>query len=131
MGDLIVVGYPGEPTAQDVRHGLIRLRHDAVARGSLSGLFWGVLLGLLFLFPLVPLVGMARSGSRPPGELGGTRRRPQGHPGHVRGALWPCGGTVLRTWLPRDAGQQLMKVLHGDDRAAQTWEQPASAGPPA
>ena len=33
--------------------------HHAVAWGSLSGLFWGVLIGLLFLFPLAPLVGVA------------------------------------------------------------------------
>lgn len=45
-------------------------------------------------------------------------------------ALRPYGGTALRTSLPRDA-EHLMKALHRDDRAAQTWEQPASAGPAA
>jgi uncharacterized membrane protein len=29
--------------------------HHAVAWGSLSGLFWGVLTGLLFAFPIAPL----------------------------------------------------------------------------
>jgi uncharacterized membrane protein len=38
------------------------------------------------------------------------------------------GGTLLRTSLPHDAEQQLMKALHGDDPAAPTWEQSASAG---
>ena len=44
-------------------------------------------------------------------------------------ALRPYGGTVLRTSLPHDAEQQLMKALHGDDPTAPTWEQLAgSAG---
>jgi uncharacterized membrane protein len=43
-------------------------------------------------------------------------------------ALQPYGGTVLQTSLPHDAEQQLMKALHGNDPAAPTWEQPASAG---
>lgn len=32
-------------------------------------------------------------------------------------ALRPYGGTVLKTSLPRDAQQELMKALHGDDAA--------------
>jgi uncharacterized membrane protein len=44
-------------------------------------------------------------------------------------ALRPYGGTVLRTSLSRDAEQELMKALHGDDPSAPTWEQSsASAG---
>ena len=43
-------------------------------------------------------------------------------------ALKPYGGTVLKTSLPHDAEQQLMKALHGDDPSAPTWQQPASAG---
>jgi uncharacterized membrane protein len=35
---------------------------------------------------------------------------------------------MLQTSLPHDAEQQLMKALHGDDPAAPTWQQPASAG---
>ena len=86
MSDLIVIGYPDEKTAQNVWEELVKLErdylvdledaavirrdqkgklhittpaHHAVAWGSFSGLFWGVLLGLLFLFPLAPLVGVA------------------------------------------------------------------------
>ena len=86
MSDLIVIGYPNEDTAQRVYDELMKLENDlvvdledaaiirrdqsgklhvttpahhAVAWGSLSGLFWGVLIGLLFLFPLAPLVGVA------------------------------------------------------------------------
>ena len=47
-------------------------------------------------------------------------------------ALRPYGGTVLRTSLPHEAEQQLMKILHGEDLKAPTWEQPtASPGAPA
>src|SRR6202034_4894565 len=86
MSDLIVIGYPDEETAQNVWDELVKLErdylvdledaavirrdqkgklhittpaHHAVAWGSFSGLFWGVLLGLLFLFPLAPLVCVA------------------------------------------------------------------------
>ena len=86
MSDLIVIGYPDEETAQNAWEKLVKLEHDylvdledaaiirrdqkgklhittpahhAVAWGSFSGLFWGVLIGLLFLFPLAPLVGVA------------------------------------------------------------------------
>src|ERR1700733_2916939 len=83
---MIVIGYPDEPTALNVRtdpgklqHGnlldlevaaIIRrepkgrqhsapVPHRAVAWGTFSSLFWGVLIGLLFLFPLAPLFGVA------------------------------------------------------------------------
>ena len=86
MSDLIVIGYPDEKTAQNAWEELVNLEreylvdledaaiirrdhkgklhittpaHHAVAWGSFSGLFWGVLIGLLFLFPLAPLVGVA------------------------------------------------------------------------
>jgi len=42
--------------------------------------------------------------------------------------LKPYGAMVLKTSLPHDAEQQLMQALHGDDPAAPTWQQPASAG---
>ena len=51
------------------------------------------------------------------------------HPGQVREALQPYGGTVLRTSLSREQEQELMKAMHGDDPSAPTWEQsPAPAG---
>ena len=86
MSDLIVIGYPDEKTADMIWEELVRLErdylvdledaaiirrdqkgrlhvttpaHHAVAWGTFSGLFWGVLFGLLFLFPLAPLVGVA------------------------------------------------------------------------
>ena len=126
--------------------------HHAVAWGTLSGLFWGVLIGLLFLFPLSPLVGVAGgiigAAMGEAGNLGikdDFKRRVQDlvQPGSsalliiVRKvtmdrfleALRPYGGTVLQTSLPHDAEQELMEGLHGSDPSAPTWEQPpATAG---
>jgi uncharacterized membrane protein len=177
MSDLIVIGYPDEETAERAWNELVKLQsdylvdledaaiirrdrngklhvttpaHHAVAWGTFSGLFWGVLIGLLFLFPLAPLVGVA--GGIMGAALGAAgnlaikddfRQRVQDmvKPGTsailviVRKvttdkfleALRPYGGTVLQTSLPHDAEQQLMKTLHGDDPTAPTWEQPSSA----
>jgi uncharacterized membrane protein len=177
MSDLIVIGYPDEATAERVWQELDRLQdeylvdledaaiirrdttgklhvttpaHQAVAWGSLSGMFWGVLIGLLFLFPIAPLTGIA--GGLMGAALGAAddlgikedfKRRVQDlvQPGtsaimmivrkatmdKVLDALRPYGGTVLQTSLPRDAEQQLMHALHGEDPSAPTWE-PAGAG---
>jgi uncharacterized membrane protein len=42
-------------------------------------------------------------------------------------ALRPYGGTILQTSLSHEAEQQLMKVLHGEDPKAPTWQQRATA----
>jgi uncharacterized membrane protein len=181
VSDLIVIGYPDEDTAQRVYDELVKLQdqylvdledaaivrrdrqgrlhvttpaHHAVAWGSLSGMFWGVLIGLLFLFPLAPLVGVAGglmgAALGAAGDLGikdDFKRRVQHmlQPGTsaiivlVRKvtvdkfleALRPYGGTVLQTSLPHDAEQRLMQTLHGTDSTAPTWEQAAPAGAPA
>ncbi|MCW2909633.1 MAG: rane protein [Actinomycetia bacterium] len=178
MSDLIVIGYPDEDTAPRVYDELMRLQddlvvdledaaiirrdqdgklhvttpaHHAVAWGSLSGLFWGTLIGLLFLFPLAPVVGVAGgiigAAIGEAGNLGikeDFKRRVQDlvQPGTsalliiVRKvtvdkfleALRPYGGTVLQTSLPHDAEQELMKGLHGPDSSAPTWDQAAAAG---
>ena len=126
--------------------------HHAVAWSSLSGLFWGVLIGLIFLFPLAPAVGVAG------GILGAAfgaaadlgikddfKHRVQElvqpgtsalliivrkvTPDKFIETLRPYGGTVLQTSLPHDAEQQLMKALHGDDPSAPTWSsRPARPG---
>lgn len=86
MSDLIVISYPDEETAEKVWDELVKLQedflvdledaaiirrdrkgrlhvttpaHHAVTWGTLSGLFWGVLIGLIFLWPLAPVVGVA------------------------------------------------------------------------
>ena len=113
-------------------------------------MFWGVLIGLLFLLPLAPLVGVtgglvgAALGAA--GDLGikdDFKRRFQDmlQPGtsailvlvckvtvdKFLEALRPYGGTVLQT-SPNDAEQQLMQTLHGTDTTSPTWEQTAPAG---
>src|SRR5258708_13560456 len=101
MSELIIIGYPDETTAENVWAELVKLQHDylvdledaAIIRrdqkgklhvttpvhhqaawGGLSGLFWGTLIGLLFLFPLAPLTGVAGGimgpAPGPPGDLG-------------------------------------------------------------
>src|ERR1700749_2949115 len=174
----MVIGYPDEDTAQRVYGELVSLQnqylvdledaaiirrdrngrlhvttpaHHAVAWGSLSGMFWGVLIGLLFLFPLAPLVGVAGglmgAALGAAGDLGikdDFKRRVQDmlQPGTsailvlVRKmtvdkfleALRPYGGTVLQTLLPHDTEQQLMQTLHWTDPAARTTGQATPAG---
>ena len=180
MSDLIVIGYPDEHRAHDVWAELVKLGHDylvdledaaiiwreengkvhvttpahhAVAKGTVSGLFWGTLIGLLFMFPLAPLAGVA--GGIMGAALGAAwrlgieddfRQRVQDlvqpgtsalmvivrktTPDKFTEALRPDGGTVLKTSLPRDAELELMKVLHGDNPDSPTWTQ-SSAGVPA
>ena len=174
MSDLIVIGYPDEHRAYDVWAEFVKLQHDdlvdledaaiiwrdengklhvtmpahhAVAKGTVSGLFWGTLTGLLFMFPLAPLAGVA--GGIMGAALGAAwrlgleddfKQRVQDlvqpgtsalmvivrkiTPDKFIEALHPYGGTVLKTSLPRDAEQELMRALHGDD-AART--QPSTA----
>jgi uncharacterized membrane protein len=173
MTDLIAIGYPDEETAQKVWQELVRLEkdylvdlddaaiirrdnkgklhvttpaHHAVAWGTLSGLFWGTLIGLLLLFPLAPLVGAAGglmgAALGAAGDLGikdDFKERVQdmlqpgtsailvivrkATPDKFVEALRPYGGTVLTTSLTRDAEQQLMLALHGSDSTAATWQQ--------
>jgi hypothetical protein len=161
MSDLIVIGYPDEAAAENVWRELIKLQngylvdlddaaiirrdskgklhvttpaHHPVAWGTLSGMFWGVLLGLLFLFPLAPLAGVAggimgaalggrrgyrdqgrlqatRAGPGAAGDLRHPRHRPQGHPGQV-----PGGAAAVR----RDGPADLAAARRGDAAHAGT-----------
>ena len=144
MSDLIVIGYPDEHRAHDVWAELVKLGHDylvdlqdaaiiwrdengkvhvttpahhAVAKGTVSGLFWGTLIGLLFMFPLAPLAGVAggimgggvgrrlaprhqrrlqaaRPGPGAAGNVGPHGDRAQDHPGEVhRGPADACASS--------------------------------------
>jgi uncharacterized membrane protein len=156
MTELIIIGYPDKKTVEDVWRELLKLErdylvdlkdaaiirrdasgklhvttpaHHAVAWGTLSGFFWGTLIGLLFLFSLVPLVGVAGGLVSAADDLGirnDFRQRAQDlvQPGTLAilvvvrkttpdkflEAIRPYGGTVLRTSLTHDAEQQLMKA---------------------
>ena len=50
-----------------------------------------------------------------------------GDPGRFLEALRPYGGSILKTSLPPGAEDQLMKVLHGTDPTAPTWEHPEAS----
>ncbi|PSH70310.1 hypothetical protein CU102_04335 [Phyllobacterium brassicacearum] len=89
MSDLIAIVYPTEPKAEEVRNRLIELQKeylitlgDAViatktdagkiklnqmvsttAAGAVSGSFWGLLIGVLFLNPLIGAAVGAASGA--------------------------------------------------------------------
>jgi uncharacterized membrane protein len=178
MSDLIIIGFPDEKRAQEAWEELVKLQrdylvdlddaaivrrdqkgklhvttpaHHAVAWGSFSGLFWGVLIGLLFLGPFAPLAGVA--GGLMGAALGTgeglaikddfkQRVRDLVRPGTSAilvilrkvtfdkfvEALQPYGGTILQTSLPHDEEQRLMEALHGSDPHAPTWEQPTEVG---
>lgn len=89
MADLIVVAYDNEHQAEEVRLKLLKLQreylvdledavvavknqagkiklhqiHDLTTVGALSGGFWGLLIGMIFLSPLVGLAVGAASGA--------------------------------------------------------------------
>ncbi len=89
MSDLVVVGYDDVHQAEDVRQRLIKLQreylvdigdavvavrqpdgkvqlhqiHNLTAAGALSGGFWGALIGLLFMSPLLGFAVGAASGA--------------------------------------------------------------------
>jgi uncharacterized membrane protein len=172
MSDLIVISYPAEQTAQGVWHEQVKMQrdflidlndaavirrdahgklhvttpaHHGVARGTLSGFFWGTVIGLILL-PFAPLLsvagGLMGSALGVAGDLDikedfKNRARDLVQPGtsaifvvlrqatpdkFVEG-IWRYGGTVLRTSLAPDAEVHLMTALHGP--AAATLQQRA------
>ena len=172
MSELIVIGYPDEHTAQHAWHELVKLQHDflndlddaavirrdangklhvttpahhGVARGTLSGFFWGTVIGVILL-PFAPLLiaagGLMGSALGVAGDLDikedfKNRARDlvqpgtsaifvvlrKAAPGRFLEGIRPYGGTVLRTSLAPDAEVRLMKALHGDNQAAATPQQ--------
>jgi uncharacterized membrane protein len=160
MSELIVIGYPEEETAKEVleraldlqKEYLIDLEDAAVVvrdtkgklhvtttdhmteMGALGGLFWGALIGLIFL---VPLFGAALGGLYGAvfGKLGdmGIRESFKRQvadlvqpgtsailfvvrkmtPDKVLEELAPFGGTVLRTSLDHEAEEHMQEALAG------------------
>ena len=163
MSELLVVGFDDETTATRVLDELQTLQREylvdledaavivrnqkgriqtitadhTVARGTVSGMFWGTLIGLLFLAPVAGfaiggLIGAATGGL---GHLGikeefkkefadmvqpGTSaimavvRRAT--PDKVIEEIKPYGGKVLRTSLSEESEEKLMDLLYGDER---------------
>lgn len=158
MSELIVIGYPSPEKAEEVRHKLLELQgeylvdlSDAVvatvdpkgriklnqlvhmwALGASAGSFWGLLVGLLFLHPILGvLVGAGAglvSGALSDYGLNDTFMKKVAailKPGqaalfifarHVTGdkvtsALAPFGGTLIRTNLNSTDELKLRDVL--------------------
>lgn len=135
---------------RDTKVKLHMTAHHAVAWGSLSGHFWGVLTGLLFAFPIAPLFRCSGrhhgrrvrrcgiSGSR---TISNAACRNWSSPAPLRcwsssarspstGSWKRCGPTVAQCCRLRcrtATEQELMKALHGDNSSAPTWERPADA----
>jgi uncharacterized membrane protein len=179
MSDLVVIAFPSEEKAEQVRRKLLNMQQeylielgDAViavkqenghiklnqlfsttAAGAVSGTFWGALVGLVFLMPLVGAAIGAASGA-----LGGAltdvginddfmkdaaqvlqpgtaalflliRRMTTDK---VLDALKGEGGTVMRTSLDHTNEQALRNALsaaHGVAEAAAPVPTPASSAP--
>ncbi len=165
MSDLLVIGYGDEATATRVLGELGELQADylidlddaavitrdgkgklhvttpyhPVASGTLSGMFWGMLIGLIFLVPVGGLVlgGLMGAAMGKAGDMGikddfkarvndlvkpGTSAILMvvrcATPDKVLEALKPYGGTVLQTSLSQDAEEKLMKALHHDEETS-------------
>jgi uncharacterized membrane protein len=158
MSDLIAIAYDDEYKAEDVRLKLIKLQKehlieledaavivknaegkiklnqavDLTTAGALSGGFWSLLIGTLFLSPLLGAAVGAAAGaaSGALSDIGvddkfmkslGESLQPQTSalfvlvrkvtPDKVLEEIAPYGGTVLRTSLTKDEEAQLQEVL--------------------
>lgn len=158
MSDLIAIAYDDEYKAEDVRLTLIKLQKehlieledaavivknaegkiklnqavDLTTAGAVSGGFWGLLIGTLFLSPLLGAAVGAAAGaaSGALSDIGvddkfmkslGETLQPKTSalfvlvrkvtPDKVLEEIAPYGGTVLRTSLTKDQEAQLQEVL--------------------
>lgn len=158
MADLIVVAYEDEFKAEEVRLALLKLQKehlielddaavvvknaegkvklkqavDLTAAGAVSGSFWGLLIGTLFLSPLFGAAVGAASGALSGAltdigvndnfmkELGNTMQPGSSAlfvlvrkvtPDKVLDEIAPYGGKVLRTSLSKDKEAELQEVL--------------------
>lgn len=158
MSDLIAVAYDDEFKAEEVRLALVKLQREHLieledaavvvkdkagkiklkqamnlpATGAVSGGFWGLLIGTLFLSPLLGAAVGAASGALGGAltdigvddkfmkELGDTLKPGSSAlfvlirkvtPDKVLEEVAPYGGTVIRTSLTKDEETQLQEVL--------------------
>ena len=166
MSELIIIGYPDETTAGKVldelqaaqREMLVDLDDAAiitrtqrgklkvtttdhlVAGATLGGMFWGMLIGLLFLAPVAGLAigamvgaatgGLTRLGIKDefkqqvtdlvqPGTSAILAVVRKITPDKVLEEISPYGGKVLRTSLSYEQEEKLISALHqGEERPA-------------
>jgi uncharacterized membrane protein len=166
MSELIVIGYQDETTADRVldelqsaeREWLVDLDDAAVivrnkkgklkvhttdhlvAGATLGGMFWGMLIGLLFLVPIAGLAigaivgaaagGLTRLGVKDdfkqqvadmvkPGTSAILAVIRKMTPDKVIEEISPYGGTVLRTSLSYEEEEELISALHhGEEKPA-------------
>ena len=158
MSDLIAIAYDDEFKAQEVRLTLAKLQKEHLieledaavvikndkgevklnqainltATGAVSGGFWGLLIGTLFLNPILGVAAGASAGalSGAMTDIGvddnfmkelGENLQPgtsalfvlvrKATPDKVLEEVAPFGGKVLRTSLSKDEEQQLQEVL--------------------
>lgn len=178
MADLIVVGYDDEHKALEMRVKLLKLQReylidleDAVvatkdasgavklhqvvnltAAGAAGGGFWGALIGLIFLNPLLGVVAGAASGAITGAladvgidddfmrELASTLRPGSSAlfvlvrrmtPDKILDEVRGTGGKVLRTSLSHEQEQRLQAALDGATAGNGTPSQPSlSSGAP-
>ncbi len=164
MSELVVVGYNDESTAERVLDALQRLERedfrfdlddaavlvrnkkdkvkvittdDTVKTGTISGMFWGVLAGALFLTPIggLALGGLIGAGAGNLKRLGlkddfkdqlsdlvqpGTSAIMaivrHSSPDQIIEEFKPYGGEVIRTSLSDKAEEKLMDALHGQQK---------------
>jgi uncharacterized membrane protein len=165
MAELIVIGYPDETTAAEVMEQVeqaeseflvdlvdaaVVVRHPngklkitttdhLVAGTTLGGMFWGTLIGLIFLVPIAGLaigglIGAAAGGLSRLGIKEEFRSEVEGlvqpgtsailtvvrkiTPDKFIDEIKPYGGTVLRSSLTHEEEEQLIAALHGQARPA-------------
>lgn len=160
MSELIVIGYPDETTAGEVIQKLqaaeaewlvdmddaavivrnqkgklkVTTTDHLVAGTTLGGMFWGMLIGLLFFVPVAGLAvgaivgaaagGLTRLGIKDdfksqvaelvqPGTSAILAVVRKITPDKVIEEIRPYGGTILRTSLTHDEEAKLISALHG------------------
>lgn len=165
MSELLVIGYPDETTAGKVIEDLqeaeseylvdladaavivrnqrgklkITTTDSLVAGTTLGGMFWGLLVGLIFLVPVAGLAvggilgaaagGLSRLGIKEdfkhqvadlvkPGTSAILAIIRQMTPDRVIDEIKPYGGTVLRTSLSHEEEEKIIAALHGGEKAA-------------
>lgn len=161
MSELVVIGYPDKETAGRVLNELQSLEKEylidlddaalivrdekgrfkvtttdhVMAQTTLGGMFWGTLIGFLFLAPIAGMaiggaIGAAAGGLSSMGIKDDFKNRVldvvqpgtsailavvrRSTPDKVREALQPYGGTVLQTSLTHEAEDKLVKALQGE-----------------